>query len=261
MSNEYIYNIWAPIDSPWSNWVKPVLFACMDSWPLSEVPWYPEEIGFIPPVAGTVAIVADLPGDRGVSIGISLALNGYQPVPLYNALPGPTFEEINSFGSPIPVSLIDVAPIINALRRGTLFLSKQPPPTNAPPVFLLDANRRAATRPPSPGTYDNRSITFVTDFPSANYLLSHGITEVLLLQENRVHPQSDLAHTLRRWQDGGIIIKTKDLFSPIPAIPLTVEKPTWYGAIWYRVLVALGLRRSELGGFGGLVPFPGGGGG
>src|SRR5262249_25610457 len=55
-----------------------------------------------------------------------------------------------------------------------------------------------------PDEFDNRSISFTTDFPSANFLAAHGIARVMLVQKSSAEPQPDLAHSLRRWQDGGV---------------------------------------------------------
>ena len=69
-------------------------------------------------------------------------------------------------------------------------------------------------------------------------------------------PQPDLAHTLRRWQDGGIVIELKALDASGPPVPIEVRKPFGFGFLWHRALRMLGLRRHRLGGFGGFVPEP-----
>ena len=46
-----------------------------------------------------------------------------------------------------------------------------------------------------PDKFDNRSISFTTDFPLVNFFASHGIECVMLVQKDRVEPQSDLART------------------------------------------------------------------
>jgi len=68
------------------------------------------------------------------------------------------------------------------------------------------ANRRGDGRKIEPDEFDNRSISFTSDFPSANFLASHGIQRVMLVQKNSFEPQSDLTHSLRRWQDGGLLL-------------------------------------------------------
>jgi len=78
----------------------------------------------------------------------------------------------------------------------------------------------------------------------------------LLIQSKGDHPQPDLAHTLRRWQGGGIVIESKALTSSEPPCRIEVRKPSGFGFLWHRALRMLGLRRHRLGGFGGFVPEP-----
>ena len=94
-------------------------------------------------------------------------------------------------------------PIITALRKGAERLARLKVPLDAPPAFLLDANWRGEGRKIEPCAFDNRSISFTTDFPSANFFESKGIEHAILVQKNRVEPPSDLVHSPRRWQDAG----------------------------------------------------------
>jgi len=120
----------------------------------------------------------------------------------------------------------------------------------------LDANRRGEGISVMPGRFDNRSVSFTTDFPSALFLINHGIHRALLVQRAGYQPQADLAHTLRRWQEGGIQLEMKMLDLPAPPQPLDVHKPSAFGLVWQRALAMIGLRRHGLGGFGGFVPQP-----
>jgi hypothetical protein len=174
---------------------------------------------------------------------------------LYNSIPKPgafdpaiASERIEQFNS-----VVDATPIMNALWRGSEMLAQIALPPNAPPVFLLDSDRRIGRRPPSPGCFDNRSVSFATDFPSAIFLRTHGISRATLVQWVSEQPQPDLAHTLRRWQDAGIVLQLKRLDIDAPPTALLVERPSWFGAIWYRVCVAAGLKPSLLGGYGGII--------
>ena len=256
MTNEEIFNVWAPDGGRWSPWVKPVLFACMEREPTTLMSDWPErDLSWAPATGSNVAVVLDLPGAEGVVTGVALSALGYRPVPLYNAVPGPTGVLATGLlgGS---ASLIDVHHIAGALWHGTARLQATGLAEDAPPVFLLDAHRRGEGRFPTPGRFDNRSVSFTTDFPSANFLRAHGIQRALLAQTDLDIPQTDLAHTLRRWQEGGIAIELKrlDLFSP--STPIEVPKPSGFGSLWQRALTLMGLRRHGLGGFGGFVPEP-----
>jgi hypothetical protein len=250
MTKEEVFHIWAPPNTRWSSWVKPVLFAAMDRPPPPFTPDPPEwEVDWAPPVDRRMAIVLDLPGAGGVAAGLSMAMRGYRPVPLYNAVAGPL-----TFAMSGGISLIDVSPVVTALWLGAERLVQLALSPEAPPVFLLDANRRGEGLLAAPGRFDNRSISFVTDFPSANFLLTHGIERARLVQNALDEPQPDLAHTLRRWQEGGVTIELQRLDAPGPARVIEVHKPSGFGRLWHRALSILGLRRHALGGFGGFIP-------
>jgi hypothetical protein len=138
------------------------------------------------------------------------------------------------------------------LWNGAALLTAQFFPEDAPPAFLLDAGRRG-WRPADIRSFDNRSLSFPTDFPSANTLLSYGIRRVLLIQESGDQPQHDLAHTLRRWQEAGIELALRRLYNPEQATPLIVERPSGFGRMWHRLLASLGLQTNALGGYGGVL--------
>src|SRR5947209_11848860 len=100
ITKEIIYETWAPSAGLWSPWAKPVLFACMHIEPAPsaalEVPTVPE---WLPDASQRAVLVLDLPGDEGVKFGLAAAQAGYQPVPLYNAVPGPTYWLWRHFSS------------------------------------------------------------------------------------------------------------------------------------------------------------------
>jgi hypothetical protein len=153
-----------------------------------------------------------------------------------------------------PVEVVEVRTTQEALMAaGEIFLQLRHPP-DAPPVFLLDSNRRRGIGPLIPNRFDNRSVSFPTDFPSANFLLSRQIKRALLIQEKEVAPDSDLAHTLLRWQQGGIQIQTVALEGGVP-MERRIEKPSLFRWLWYRISLMAGMRPA-LGGFGGLIPEP-----
>jgi hypothetical protein len=91
---------------------------------------------------------------------------------------------------------------------------------------------------------------------------SRGIQSILLVQrEPNGAPQPDLAHTLRRWQQGGLSMLRCSVAeletSPAPVHrPFTVSRPAGFRLLWSRLLVGFGLRRNPLGGFGGMLADP-----
>jgi len=127
-------------------------------------------------------------------------------------------------------------------------------PSDAPPAFLLDANRQGNGRKPWPDDFDNRSVSFTTDFPSGTFLRTHRVHRVILVQKSGAILGADLAHILRRWQDGGIRIER--VWFDAPALPelLQVPRPSWYRIMFQRALASFGLHRASGGGFGAWIP-------
>jgi hypothetical protein len=182
---------------------------------------------------------------------MAMAQHGFRPVPLYNAAPGPGAS----------ISMVDTWPIVDALRSAAPMLKELNLPAYAPPAFLLDSRRGIAQGAAMPGRFDNRSVSFPTDFPGARFLMNRGIRTILLIQEEaHLQPLADLAHTLLRWQESGIAIRTIGKSIEGDAVPITVRRPMWYRGLFYRLATTMGLRRNRLGGYGGTLPDPSGGG-
>jgi len=261
MNKDEIFNIWAPEASLWWTWTKPVLFSHLDRGVVDGDAFeMPSNIDWCPPKATKVVVVVNLPGVDSVRMGVALAARGYRPVPLYNAIPLPNGGALLDPISRRRVAAVDVLPVIKELCRGAEWLGKLNIPDDAPLAFLLDANRLGGGYDPLPEEFDNRSVCYATDFPSANFLLAHGFQQVLLIQKTSSLPQSDLAHVLRRWQEAGIGLNVLRIDFPMTPEPLVVGRPSWYGAMFQRALTAMGLRRARSGGFGAWVPESGAGG-
>jgi hypothetical protein len=243
MNPTELYRLWSPDDSIWSNWVKPVLFTATSQAASSFFDWRTLNVAWAPAADAGAAIILDLPEAESVWFGLALAQRGYRPVPLYNGASGPS-------------AIVNVGRIIGALQDEAESLAKLPIETNAPPVFLLDANRSAGGATVSPGRFDNRWAVFPQDFPSASFLVSHGVRAVVLAQTFAGEPQRDLAHVLVRWQEAGLEILAADARSELPPDPIRVSRPGHFRRLWYRALVVAGLRRNSAGGFGGVVPEP-----
>lgn len=245
---EELFAAWAPDASIWSEWAKPVLFVHMrtdEEQPAAEN-WGSLDVSWAPNVDERSALVLDLPGPQAVATGVALARRGYRPVPLFNGCPG-TMEAV-----PMQSVMTAVAMSGDDLQRIEL-------PPDAPPVFLLDAGRNPPGLKVLPGRFDNRWMTFPQDFPSANYLKSHGIERALLVHEASGAPAADLAHVLLRWQEAGIGIEECTATGQGRAA-VTIRKPPRYRSLWYLALALFGLHRSAAGGFGSIVPQPSSGG-
>jgi hypothetical protein len=264
MTREEVYEAWAPRSgvggAGWSDWVKPILFAQMPTaWTREPEAGMrpPLEIGW-PDFPQGCALVIDLPGDMGVLAAVALAERGFRPVPLYNGAADGQYVPLD----PMAVSAarigaaLNVWPIMAALWASAASLEVAPIPEDAPPAFILDSRRRAGDRAAGPGMVDNRWISFPTDFPSGRMLLDRGIDQAVVIMQGETDPATDLSHTLLGWQQAGIGIGAFVLGTDAAPRAITVSRPNMYRAAWYQMLQTFGLRRSLLGGFGGLVPSP-----
>jgi hypothetical protein len=245
MSPRELFDIWAPRDAVWSVWAKPSLFATIHA-ALQATAAKPEldliDVKWAPRATGENALILELPGAASVRIGLALAQQGYRPVPLFNT----TADE----GAVVPVG-----DLIDALVSGASVLSGVGLVPEAPPAFLLDADRMRAVPAPRPGEYDNCWMVFPQDFPSATFLRSRGIERVTIISGRR-NPATDLSHVLCRWQEAGIAILFDNPADGRGAEPITVRPPPLYRSLWHRFITLLRLRRNFAGGFGALVPEP-----
>lgn len=250
--SERCYAVWAPAGSAWSAWAKPALFVHLgkcraDADTLGD--WRAVDVRWAPDTRRQTAILVELPAATAVRVGLALAAIGYRPVPLYNVTVGAK-------------PLIDVGPIGDCLIEATPILGEQRIADDAPPAFLLDSRRMTPHLPSAPGHFDNRWIVTPQDFPSANLMLSRGISEVLLVRDEDGAVREDLAHVLPRWQSAGIRVRGVNVTrAGAEPAELVVRKPTGFRRAWYRVLAFAGLRRNAAGGFGAIIPHPSSGAG
>ena len=80
--------------------------------------FHPHPLG--PPAAGKFVLIADLPGEDAVHLGLALASRGYRPVPLFNACTGPG-ELINQ----LPITR-GSRPVPTTSRRSSLRPAPRP---------------------------------------------------------------------------------------------------------------------------------------
>jgi hypothetical protein len=250
--SEACFTAWAPDGSPWSAWAKPVAFL-LPLWDDA----YPGNPAIRPeamtvPTAITFntndAVIVDLPGEEAVHMGVALVRHGFRPVPLFNGTSGPK-------------ATIDVRPITRALFGGAHHVEQRQLAPDAPPAFLLDSRRNEPETAPAPGVYDNRWIVLPQDFPSGALLASRGIRFATVVRRGGVAVRTDLAHVLRRWQDHGIRTRVIDLGSQAVTDYVDIPKPSFFSMLGYATVALLGLRRSNVGGFGSRIPEQSSGGG
>ena len=252
MDGSQLFEVWAPQDSVWSRWAKPACFAemppdlpgttAMPVYSAGEAEPRPFDAG---PIDTWTAFLVDMPGLRSVEIGLALARAGYRPVPMFNT-------------AYHAAAIVPVSEILRALHKAEPEMRSLVLPADAPPAFLLDARRLEPSASPAPGKFDNRWAVFPQDFPSANFLLSRGIRQVIVLQSDSLQgkPRLDLAHVLLRWQEAGLQLYAQDPDGQLPPQPLQVDRPSSFRSLFYRALTLAGLRRNSAGGFGSIIPVP-----
>jgi hypothetical protein len=256
MTKEEIYSLWAPDHSIWSPWVKPVLFAYMVGHPMTErFTKLETHVKWAPAPEARIAVILELPGDESVYTSLALAEKGYCPVPLFNAVPNPNASPI-ALRPGNPGVAVNVDSIIHALQIGSQVLVDCITSRDSPPVFLLDSNRHGDFSGRRPGDFDNRSVCFTTDFPSPNFLLAHGIKEILLVHRVPHEQRQDLTHVLFLYQEAGMELRQLRLNTHESIERLELKRPTWFGAMFQRVLISAGFRRAWQSGFGSWVPHP-----
>ena len=190
-------------------------------------------------------MIVNLPGVEGIKYGLALAQLGYRPVPLFNSIDGPG-------------AVINVREIKAGLENGAEHLRSNIVGMKAPPAFLLDSNRMAPH--PKQGDFDNRWVVFPQDFPSGTFLLSQGIKRVILVQVSSSIDR-DLGQVLSFWKRSGIeilMMNGQGDWTPHAAENLKpIRRLNFARAAFGAILiVSLGLRRNNAGGFGSIIPTP-----
>jgi hypothetical protein len=241
MNRAQVFEAWAPERSPWSAWAKPVSFAWLRDDGIEASAPLPHLTVPAVPVAGT-AIIVDLPGKNAVLAGVALAAQGFRPVPLFNALPGS--DE----------SLVDVVTIQEGLVDGVARLEALAVPSEASPAFVLDALRSRSRHRGVVGRFDNRSVTFPSDFPSPQRLLAAGLSRVRLLLDGTRRPSGDLVRVLVAFRAAGLEIDVQNLAEPaIAPVRCTLPRFAVLQTLWLWAWVPLFLRRKSGGEFGGMM--------
>jgi hypothetical protein len=244
--DEQAFAAWTPPGVPWCEWAKPVAFVSAEA----AAPAAPPSADVPLPLGidASSVVIVDLPGAEAVQAGLLLAQRGCWPVPLFNGTSGPS-------------PAIDVQPIARALAAGAAVLKLRTIAPAAAPAFLLDSRRRGERVALKPGVYDNRWVTLPQDFPSGALLVSRGFRSATLLQRGILPVAPDLAHVLRRWQEQGMALRKIDVATGQVIDGVTIPKPSGFRLAWYTVIALLGLRRSNVGGFGSAIPEQTSGGG
>ena len=198
MENKLLYKAWAPIEGEtWTRFAKPALFANIHKiggWNVPDAD-IPHDIRSL--TDGKTAIIVDMPGAKGVEIGLGLARIGFRPVPLYNG--------IHETSNGVLPNIVDNIPIIDALAASVAtlrFINANIHP-KAPPAFLLDSSRYPQL-PSTMGMYDNRWNVELDDMPSFTYMKEQGINRLVIWTEDKI--QDDLIPIANSYRAAGIIV-------------------------------------------------------
>lgn len=260
---EAIFEVWAPRESIWSAWAKPVLFLQITESMGSERynvhdPALMQRLQqHVPELIGRsggrrTALVFDLPGASSIFAGLEAARHGFRPVPMFNCTTGPGAD------------VIPIRSLVESLRMSAGALRTMRLSDSSPPAFLIDSNRLGGPDSivPKPLTFDNRWIVFPQDFPSGLQLRRQGIDSVLVIRSaGSSGPLHDLNAVMQGWiQDGVQVLLTHvDVVSNSSGKALVepVEREGWMSRMFTTLrLVFHGMRRNYSGGFGRAIPLP-----
>lgn len=213
MTNREIYNIWAPYGESWTKYARPVAF---NNIPVVENTkfkgLYIPPIDYIEKYDKECAYIVDLPGERSIEEGLSIAKFGYRPIPLYNG----TIEPKNS------ISTTDNKAIEIPLAWGATIIKDFKFEKDASPVFLIDLHRQDRYKM-LVSFFDNSYDMYAQDFPTADALIENGINKIVVRTEKF---QKDLRMILSNYQKKGIIIMQADGSNRIKKVK--VRKPLFY---------------------------------
>lgn len=189
-----VYKVWAPENGRWSGWVRPVPFIAINE--NLKVQEYEEfsipEIIYINEYKNDTAIILDLPGNKAITEGLSLAKLGYRPVPIYNG----TDEQEGS------ECLVNNHGLEYSLMLGAEILKQMEISLDASPVFLTDSNRMNR-RKVTDSVFDNSWDVYSQDLPTYEYLKKHGINKVIIRSDMI---RKDLNKIFYEFQKNGIKI-------------------------------------------------------
>lgn len=194
MIGKDVYKVWAPYGEKWVNWVRPVPFNFMteelNNKGYINIRTY--DLDYVKNIDNKTAIIVDLSGVESINEGLSLALKGFRPIPVYNGV----LESKGSFATS------DNSSIIVGLLKGANKLKEIDIPKDARPTFLIDKNRMCRYKMDE-SVFDNSWDLYYQDIPSAEYFLENGIDKIVV-RSNRL--EYDLRLILYKFQTKGIKI-------------------------------------------------------
>ena len=156
MTGKEVFKIWAPTESKWTQWVRPVPFIQIDK----DLKKYQivnliiPKINYLKNIDNNTAIIVDLYGKDSIEEGVALAYEGFRPIPIYNG----TIEQQGA----MPTT--DNLEIIYGLLKGAKELENIKIDKDARPAFLLDSKRMNRYKM-NASVFDNSWDIYYQDIP------------------------------------------------------------------------------------------------
>ena len=211
MTGKDIFKIWAPPGAGWTEWVRPVSFVSIKAAGQTDYAcnFTVPPVCYLKRMPAETAVLVDMPGYDSIMEGLALARLGFRPIPLYNG----THEQEGAS------ALVDNHAMERALLWGASELAACELNGDALPAFLLDSNRTHRYKM-NVSFFDNSWDLYDQDMPSAEYLLNHGVRNLIVRSEKI---QTDVAKILYKYSRKGIRILFTKGYEPPKAVK--VKKP------------------------------------
>lgn len=216
MIGKEIYKIWAPENTKWTNWVRPVPFVAIDMYSRrNEFNDFciPQNI-FLNNEMNNTAIIIDLPEYQSIEFGIALTKFGFRPIPVYNG----TTEQDGALATTNNYS-VEAALIWGANELKNIDINK-----DANPAFLLDKNRTNRYKM-NQTIFDNSWDIYGQDIPSADYLINNNIESVIVIGDSI---QRDLRKILVKYQKKGIKIFLSNGYEMPKKVKVKLALVDWF---------------------------------
>lgn len=257
---DVLFRLYGPLPgTPWEPYQCPTLFASIDK--LDIKPKKLEKfLEYETPRPATAwqwlgpetMVIVDLPEQKTIEVGLLLMQQRAQFVS--------TFDHwIHAVGSPLSSRAVDPEKLVDAMftLAPKVYSMRSSLPADAPPVWLCDSRRLGDQKlKPSPGTFDNRYFIDDSILPGIKTLKKAKIQQVVYLNTSiNKQPLPDLVPFLVDADRAGI-----RLFQVGIKDKTTWSKPKPIEKLFKTKLPLKGFRRSDMGGFGKVVPEPSEGG-
>jgi len=191
MKGQEAFEVYAPKNAKWVEWVRPVPFVAIDTYNRKSLQdWTEIEAYFINEYQKDIAIFVDLLNEESIEMGIDLAKKGYRPIPVFNGTNAQvgTREQVDEY-------IIEEALLVGAEKLKNIEIDQ-----NANPAFLLDSTRLNNKRS-NLSVFDNSWDLYAQDIPSCQYFIDNGIKKIIVIGD-RIN--SDLRRIFFKFQDKGI---------------------------------------------------------